>query len=402
METTYFDYESYINKKGFIEMLTQNYISSKIQSCIENKITDIDTYYNILLSFSEYSFNAFGKDFNNLFHYDYSNEINYNFIYSNMMNPLIKSKDYSYYCNAHKNTNGDEFCLECLEKYRIVTRHLIKIIKLLRKDLCSIYFIDILYDLIRYENRHVYSFIIYSINEFSDGSSYKSFVNSFGKNKIKKLLKHLNKPFRRCDYKFILKKYLPVIYNIYLYSDKKYINNIDKIYDYMLKNGVSLFKTVPSEFIVIGIKNDDNYQLDIIQTNQVLDYFPNMNFKIGTHGLLEGINFGFYKERINAYNSIIKLDDHEKNKLTKLFKNIYFSGRSIFTKKLYNSNEFITIGFLKKSENTFQNFRLDIHIRTFITNNKDIDKYRLIDHKKWKIDDNIINICYHDKFDLIY
>ena len=381
MESTTYDIEQLLNFKGCTELIYNGYIKSNIQSVIipEYKI-DNDDYFNILISLSEYSFGN-KKDFNMLFHYDYSNNIDYDFTYSLLSNPLIKSPIYDNYCNKHKNNN--ETCLNCLERYRIVTRNLIPIIKQFRKDLCSIYFIDMLYDLIRFENRNLYSLLTYLINNHKDGSSFKQTVNTFGKKKIVKLFKTINKPFRRIDYKLIFKKYLPLIYNIYLYCDKQYIDNKDNIYDFMLYKGLSMFKTVPSKYIVVGYKIGDQYRLDIIKTKQVLD-FNDINFKIGSHDLLEGINFGFYKERHNAYIDVLNLDKTIKENLKPIYSKLIYTGYSVFTQDKINSENCITVGFLKKSENTFQSFKLDIHIESFLTNNSEVDYLRKIKHSKWK------------------
>ena len=203
---------------------------------------------------------------------------------------------------------------------------------------------------------------------------------------LKKLLiifKTINKPFRKIDYKFIFKKYLPLIYNIYLYCDKQYLDYKDVIYDFMLSKGLSMFKTVPNKYVVVGYKENENYILDVIKTNDVLNY-REANFKIASHGLLEGINFGFYKERLKAYIEVKKMDKEIKEKLKRIYSKLTFSGESVFTKKIIKSDDCIIIGFLKKSENTFQNFRLDIHIDSFLTNNSKVDYLREIKHNEWK------------------
>jgi hypothetical protein len=144
-----------------------------------------------------------------------------------------------------------------------------------------------------------------------------------------------------------------------------------------------MFKTVPNKYIVVGYKENENYILDVIKTNDVLNY-REANFKIASHELLEGINFGFYKERLIAYNEVLKLDDEIKKKLKRIYSKLTFSGESVFTKKIIKSDDCIIIGFLKKSINTFQSFKLDIHIDSFLTNNNKIDYLRKIKHDKWK------------------
>lgn len=385
MESTTYNAEYLLNLKGCLEGQQYGYIKSSFKLVLipNYKITN-DGYFNLLLTLSEYSF-ANKKNFNNLFHYDYSNNIDYEFIYSSLSNPLIKYPFYnrSLYCKKHKYDENKEACIDCLERYRVITRNLIPIIKKFRKDLCSIYFIDMLYDLIRFENRDLYSLITFLINNYSDGSSFKETVNNIGKKKIVKLFKTINKPFRRIDYKLIFKKYLPLIYNIYLYCDKQYLDYKDVIYDFMLSKGLSMFKTVPNKYVVVGYKENENYILDVIKTNDVLNY-REANFKIASHGLLEGINFGFYKERLIAYNEVLKIDKEIKEKLKRTYSKLTFSGESVFTKKIIKSDDCIIIGFLKKSENTFQSFKLDIHIESFLTNNSKVDYLRTIKHSKWK------------------
>lgn len=91
-------------------------------------------------------------------------------------------------------------------------------------------FIDILYKLIRFENRDVYAFITYAINNFSN-----EFI--FDRNKVKKLLKKLNR-----------------------------------------------------------------------LVNAVVEFEKDRQYQIGTHTLLEGINFGFYKEREKVYAEVNSYD----------------------------------------------------------------------------------------------
>jgi hypothetical protein len=385
METTTFNIEYLLNLKGCVELMKNKYIKSSFKSVlIPNYKIDNEEYFNLLISLSEYSF-CNTKDFNNLFHYDYSNNIDYQFIYSSLSNPIIKCPFYNknLYCDKHKVDDYIETCIDCLERYRIITRNLIPIIKKFRKDLCSIYFIDMLYDLIRFENRNLYSLITCLINNHKDGSSFKQSVNNIGKKKIVKLFKTINKPFRRIDYKFIFKKYLPLIYNIYLYCDKQYLDYKDVIYDFMLSKGLSMFKTVPSKYIVVGYENNNKYILDVVKTKEVIN-FRDDTFKIASHGLLEGINFGFYDERQMAYIEVLNKDKEVKEILKPIYSNIEFTGESVFTKTKIKSDKCIIIGFLKKSENTFQNFRLDIHIDSFLTNNKEVDHLRRIGHDKWK------------------
>ena len=385
MESTTYNAEYFLNLAGCLERQQYGYIKSSFKLVLipYDKMTN-DTYFNLLITLSEYSF-ANKKDFNNLFHYDYSNNIDYEFLYSSLSNQLIKYPFYNryYYCKKHKSDENADDCIDCLERYRIVTINLIPVIKKFRKDLCSIYFIDMLYDLIRFENRDLYSLITFLINNHSDGSSFKETVNNIGKKKIVKLFKTINKPFRKIDYKFIFKKYLPLIYNIYLYCDKQYLDYKDVIYDFMLSKGLSMFKTVPDKYVVVGYKENENYILDVIKTNDVLNY-REANFKIASHGLLEGINFGFYKERLKAYIEVKKMDKEIKEKLKRIYSKLTFSGESVFTKKIIKSDDCIIIGFLQKSNNTFQSFRLDIHIESFLTNNSKVDYLRKIKHDKWK------------------
>ena len=385
MESTTYNAEYFLNLAGCLERQQYGYIKSSFKLVLipYDKMTN-DTYFNLLITLSEYSF-ANKKDFNNLFHYDYSNNIDYEFLYSSLSNQLIKYPFYNryYYCKKHKSDENADDCIDCLERYRIVTINLIPVIKKFRKDLCSIYFIDMLYDLIRFENRDLYSLITFLINNHSDGSSFKETVNNIGKKKIVKLFKTINKPFRKIDYKFIFKKYLPLIYNIYLYCDKQYLDCKDVIYDFMLSKGLSMFKTVPDKYVVVGYKENENYILDVIKTNDVLNY-RKANFKIASHGLLEGVNFGFYKKRLIAYNEVLKMDKKIKEKLKRIYSKLTFSGESVFTKKIIKSDDCIIIGFLQKSNNTFQSFRLDIHIESFLTNNSKVDYLRKIKHDKWK------------------
>ncbi len=383
MESTTFDIVYLLNERGCAEFLINGFIKSKFINLLKDTNINNELYFNLLISLSEYSF-CNSSNLNNIFNYDYSNDIDYNFINSNLTNHLINSPKYNYYCKIHSNNTNN--CLDCLERYRIITKNLIPIINYVRKDLCSIYFIDILYDLIRFENNDVYSLITHLYNSHSDGSNFKNTINQFGKKNILKLFKMLNKPFRRIDYKFVFKKYFPLLYRVYLYCDKHYIDNKDNIYDYMLTKGLSLFKTVPSKYIVVGyIDNQKCPKLDIIKTYSLLNFSKHINkFKIASHELVEGLNFGFYEHRLNAYKNIIALDNIEKLKLKKLFSNFNFTGVSVFSGDTILSNQCIIIGFLKQSENTFQNFRLDIHIDTFITNNSNFDYLRFIKHSKWK------------------
>jgi hypothetical protein len=78
------------------------------------------------------------------------------------------------------------------------------------------------------------------------------------------------------------------------------------------------------------------------------------------------------------------MDKEIKEKLKRIYSKLTFSGESVFTKKIIKSDDCIIIGFLKKSENTFQSFKLDIHIESFLTNNSKVDYLRKIKHSKWK------------------
>lgn len=154
-----------------------------------------------------------------------------------------------------------------------------------------------------------------------------------------------------------------------------------------------MFKTVPSNYIVVGYKVDNSYRIDIIETSSILDNTED-TFQIASHPLLEGLNFGFYTDRRLAYNEVNKINDSVKEKLRKQYDGFKFSGKSVFTGHTIYSENTIIIGFLKKSENTFQNFRLDIHITSFIPNNIDLDKMRFINHDKWIFEDNEYDLEY--------
>lgn len=412
MEIDGFYMEQYLNLSGVLEMMDNTFIKSRLDKVLDIEIESEEDYYNMLISLTEYSFFAFNKDaehteslnrkidvaksdksFNNLFHYDYSNRIDYDFIYKHLKNPMIRKPIYAHYCNAHKNKQVST-CLDCLERYRVITRNLIPLIKTLRKDLCSIYFIDVLYDLIRFENRGVYAFITYMVNEYSDGSSYKAFITKFGKKNVKKLLKQLNKPFRRIDFKMVLKKYVPLLYGAFVYSINARTDCLDRVYDYMLHEGLSMFKSVPSTRVVVGYKVGDQYRIDILETPNILNHVGNRDFRIATNPLLEGLNFGFYDHRLHAYNTTNRLDNDIKQSVRKLYEGFRFSGKSVFTGATIHSENIIVIGFLKESVNTFQNFRLDIHIESAIPNNATVDRLRFIDHDKWAFEDNEHDVCY--------
>lgn len=395
-----------LNAQGCYEFMKNNFIKSRLDKVVEiKKIKSEDEYFNFLISLSEYSFSAFSKDaaninihkshdtsksdgsFNNTFYYDYANKIDYNFIYSHLKNPLIRKPEYDQYCKLHKDTQ-EGMCFDCLERYRVITRNLIPLMKTLRKDLCSIYFTDMLYDLIRFENRNLYAFITYMINNFSDGSSFKKFVTTFGKKKIKKLLKSINKPFRRIDFKMILKKYVPLLYSTFAYCANTRTDCLDKVYDYMLSKGLSMFKNVPSNHVVVGYKVGNNYRIDILNTSDVINFTGEHGFQIGSHTLLEGLNFGFYDDRMDAYNSVNQMNGAIKKGLREKLTGFTFSGQSVFTGRTINSSNVVVIGFIKESENTFQNFRLDIHIESIIPNHDEVDALRKIKHDKWSFEDN--------------
>lgn len=395
MESTLFGLELNLNCKGMYEHIDHGFIRSRIDKCLIVQPTSENDYFDILITLSEYSFGAFmeTEDFNNMFHYDYCNDVDIDFIHSKMSNAIIRSPNYEQYCSNHMD-GPSVVCMNCLERYRTVTRNLIDIMRTFRKDLCSIYFIDILYDLIRFENRDTYALITFIVNAFADGSSFKSFANTFGKKKIIKLLKRLNRPFRRCDYKLILKKYMPLVYRVYCYCANGNTDCLDKVYDFMLYHGLSMFKNVPSEHIVVGYKIDNDYRIDIIKTDSVINLYPDLKPKIASHGLLEGINLGFYEARSEAYREVLKIDLKQASKLKKVFCKLSFSGRSVFSDKLIHSNDCIIIGFLKSSINTFQNFRLDIHIPSLLTNSQEHDKLRFVNHDKWQFEDNLYDQCY--------
>ncbi len=398
MESTTYNIESYLNLKGCIEGCTNGFIKSRFDHCLVDLNISNDDYFNLLITLSEYSFPAILKsgEFNNCFNFDYSNNVNYNFIYKCLTNKLITKPFYNLQCRKHQLCDDQTIiCFDCFERYRIVTRNLIPIIKCFRKDLCSIYFIDILYELIRYENRDVYSFITYVINNYYDGSSYKSFVLAFGKSKIKKLLKKLNRPFRQCDFKLILKKYIPIIYRVYAYSKGGDLDCLDKIYDYMLLNGLSVFKHIPYKYIIVGYKVHNKYKIDILECPEILD-IANNSYKIATHDLLEGINFGFYKMRQIAYTNICDLNNKVKTEMRAKFANFKFNSKSVFSGRYISSSKCIVIGFLKPSDNTYQCFRLDIHIPSIICNLSKYDYLRKLNHDKWKFDDHEFDICYNN------
>ncbi len=393
---------------GVCECVREGFVKSRLDKVSVCAIGSNDEYFNLLVSISEYSFLAFqaysldpegmvvSKNdgvFNNRFHYDYSNAVDYTLIYTCLKNPLICDPVYDHYCNAHKD-GVEGTCLDCLERYRVITRNLIPLMRTMRKDLCSIYFMDVLYDLIRFESRHVYAFVVYVLNNFGDGSSFKSFAASFGKRKIRMLLKRMNRPFRRMDFKMILKKYVPVLYAVYTYCANARIDCLDRVYDYMLHEGLSMFKTVPSEHVVVGYVAGDQYQIDILQTSSVLDFAGDQEFVIGSNLILESLNFGFYKLRQSVFHGVNGLDNQIKQGVRKMYSGFRFSGQSVFTGRTIHSQDAIIIGFLKKSLNTFQNFRLDIHIESIIPNSPHVDRLRLIDHDKWAFEDNEYDKCY--------
>lgn len=196
MESQVIPMERYLSLAGFSERKRFGFVKSQMDEVFEVKLNSEDEYFNALITVSEYSFGAFLKEggdfvpgvgceepFNHLFYYDYSNEIDYNSIYERLANPSIRSPVYQQYCSKHKDERSG-MCFDCLERYRVVTRNLIPLIKILRKDLCSIYFVDVLYDLIRFENRNLYTLIAYVVNQFRDGSSFKSFISGFGKKEV--------------------------------------------------------------------------------------------------------------------------------------------------------------------------------------------------------------------------
>lgn len=395
-----------MNEVGLREIVCGGFLRSRLEKVTKAKIKSEDQYFNVLISKSEYSFDAFEEDasegiyavygdrsFQNLFHYDYSNDVDYSLIYRCLRNGMIKSPTYTQYCKAHKREQRG-LCLNCLERYRVVTRNLIPLLKMIRKDLCSIYFIDILYDLLRFENRDLYAFITYTINHFSDGSSFKAFVAQFGKKRVYRLLKTMNRPFRRIDFKFVLKKFIPVLYAVCAYCANTRTDCLDHVYDYMLHQGLSMFKTVPSEHVVVGYCVGSAYRIDVIETRAVLDFEKDRDFMISSNTMLEGLNFGFYKRRLQVYKDTNAWDNSIKQELRSVYADLTFEGRSVFTGDVVSSENAIVIGFLKKSNNTFQNFRLDIHIESIITNNPAVDKLRLIQHSKWNFEDNMTNICY--------
>lgn len=78
--------------------------------------------------------------------------------------------------------------------------------------------------------------------------------------------------------------------------------------------------------------------------------------------------------------------------LKPVFEKLVFSGRSVFTNQIIESSDCIVIGFLKHSENTFQNFRLDTHVDSIITNTKVMDRLRFITHDKWRFEDHVSDI----------
>jgi len=409
MESDAFHMERMLNVAGVSEGMRFGFIKSRMDKAVAIELESDDEYFNVLISLSEYSFGAFKKDashsvpgtdmkksdgsFNNLFHYDYSNNVDYAFIYDCLANPLIRTPVYQQYCAKHRNElNG--MCFDCLERYRVVTRNLIPLMKTLRKDLCSIYFVDVLYDLIRFENRDLYAFIAYVVNQFRDGSSFKSFISEFGKKKARQLLKTMNRPFRRIDFKFVLKKYVPLLYMVFAYCADVRVDCLDRVYDYMLYEGLSVFKTVPSKLVVVGYKVDDQYRIDVLETNAVLDFAGDRQFQIASHTLLEGLNFGFYGARLKAYQDTNSINRRLGNQLGKIYAGFSFNGRSVFSGRIIRSEDVIVVGFLKKSENTFQNFRLDIHIKSIIPNSTSVDSMRFIKHSKWSFEDNEADACY--------
>ncbi|KAG6617100.1 uncharacterized protein IUM83_04872 [Phytophthora cinnamomi] len=409
MECDAFRMERMLNFAGALEGMRFDFIKSRMDKVFAIELESEDEYFNALISLSEYSFRAFNKDarhpipgtdmkksdgsFNNLFHYDYSNNVDYAFIYDCLANPLIRTPVYQQYCAKHRNElNG--MCFDCLERYRVVTRSLIPLMKTLRKDLCSIYFVDVLYDLIRFENRDLYAFIAYVVNQFSDGSSFKSFVSEFGKKKACQLLKTMNRPFRRIDFKFVLKKYVPLLYMVYSYCADVRVDCLDRVYDYMLHEGLSVFKTVPSNLVVVGYKVDNQHRIDILETNAVLDFAGARQFQIASHTLLEGLNFGFYDARLIVYQENNTVNRRIGKQLRKIYADFSFNGRSVFSGRIISSEDVIVVGFLKQSENTFQNFRLDIHIESIIPNSTSVDSMRFIKHSKWNFEDNAADACY--------
>ncbi|KAE9345781.1 hypothetical protein PF008_g8597 [Phytophthora fragariae] len=409
MECDAFHMERLLNFAGASEGMHFGFIKSRMDKAVAVELKSEDEYFNALISLSEYSFPAFNKDashsipgtdmkksdgsFNNLFHYDYSNSVDYAFIYDCLANPLIRTPAYQQYCAKHRN-GLKGMCFDCLERYRVVTRNLIPLMKTLRKDLCSIYFVDVLYDLIRFENRDLYAFIAYVVNQFRDGSSFKSFMAEFGKKKARQLLKPMNRPFRRIDFKFVLKKYVPLLYMVYAYCADVRVDCLDRVYDYMLYEGLSVFKNVPSKLVVVGYKVDDQYRIDVLETNAVLDFAGDRQFQIASNTLLEGLNFGFYDARLKAYHDNNIMNGRIGNQVREIYAGFSFNGRSVFSSRIIRSEDVIVVGFLKASDNTFQNFRLDIHIESIIPNSSSLDSMRFIKHSKWSFEDNEADACY--------
>lgn len=203
----------------------------------------------------------------------------------------------------------------------------------------------------------------------------------------------MNRPFRRIDFKFVLKKYVPLLYRVYAYCDDARTDCLDRVYDYMLYNGLSVFKTVPSELVVVGYKVGDQYCIDVLETSAVLDYAGGRSFYIASHPILESLNFGFHDERLGVYKEANIADRKTGKSLRKLYTGFTFTGHSVFSGQTVRSEDAIIVGFLKKSANTFQNFRLDIHIESIVPNNASVDRMRFIKHSDWIFEDNEADAC---------
>lgn len=88
------------------------------------------------------------------------------------------------------------------------------------------------------------------------------------------------------------------------------------------------------------------------------------------------------------------MDRRIGGQLRKMYASFSFNGRSVFSGRIICSEDAIVVGCLKKSVNTFQNFRLDIHIESIIPSSSSADSMRFIKHSKWSFEDNEADACY--------
>ncbi|EGZ24656.1 hypothetical protein PHYSODRAFT_296663 [Phytophthora sojae] len=348
MECDAFRMERMLNFTGASEGMRFGFIKCRLDKAFALELQSEDEYFNALISLSEYSFGAFKKDasnpipgtdmnksdgsFNNLFHYDYSNNVDYTFIYDCLANPLIRTPVYQQYCGKHRDElNGMSGALPSghTQPHPADENAAQRFVQHLLRGRSS---------------RDLYAFIAYVVNQFRDGSSFKSFITDFGKKRARQLLKTMNRSFRRIDFKFVLKKYMPLLYTVYAYCADARVDCLDRVYDYMLNEGLSVFKTVPSKQVVVGYKVNDQYRIDVLETSAVLDFVGDRQFQIASHTLLESLNFGFHDARLKAYQDISSMDRRIGGQLRKMYASFSFNGRSVFSGEIICSEDAIVVG----------------------------------------------------------